>query len=84
LCSGEPTRERRSEVEIEARSENRRSTSPRRLLTSLAVSSVLLGPFAYLIYDAGVAQSAAAIAGVGLLLAAAIGVAWASQRGGPR
>jgi hypothetical protein len=35
------------------------------------------------IYDAGMAQSVAAIGGVGLLLAAAIGVAWASQRGGP-
>ena len=55
-------------------------TSPRRLLAAFAVTAVLLGPFTYGVYDAGLAQSAAAIGGLGILLAVALGVAWASQR----
>jgi hypothetical protein len=54
------------------------------MLGALALSSILLGPFAYVVYGAGLAQSAAAIAGAGVLLALALGVAWASQRGGGR
>ena len=65
----------RSEAEIETR-------HTRRLLAALAVSSLLLGPFAYVIYDAGLAQSAASIVGGALLLVLALGVAWASQRNG--
>ena len=46
----------------------------------LVVSALLLAPFTYLVYGAGLAQSAVAIAGLGLLLALALSVAWASQR----
>ena len=60
----------RSEAEIDAR----------RLLAALAVTALLLGPFTALVYRAGLAQSVAAIAGLGVLLALALGVAWASQR----
>ena len=55
-------------------------SSARRLLAALAVSSLLLGPFAYLVYDAGLAQSAVAVAGSVALLGLALAVAWASQR----
>ena len=47
---------------------------------SLALTALLLGPFTYLVYDAGVAQSAAAVGGLVILLAVALGVAWASDR----
>ena len=56
------------------------TSSPRRLLAGLAVTALLLGPFTYVVYDAGLAQSAAAVGGLVLLLALAIGVAWASER----
>ena len=65
---------------MERRSDHRPSTSPSRLLAALAVTAVLLGPFAYVVYGAGLAQSSAAVAGLGLLLVLALGVAWASQR----
>jgi hypothetical protein len=70
------------EAEIEARPDNPSSASPRRLLTAFAVSALLLVPFAYVVYGAGLAISAAAIAGLGILLASALGVAWASHRTG--
>jgi hypothetical protein len=56
------------------------SASPGRLLAGLAVTALLLGPFTYFVYDAGVAQSAASVGGLAILLAVAIGVAWASDR----
>ena len=52
----------------------------RHLLAALALTALLLAPFNFLVYGAGVAQSAAAVGGLGLLLALAIGVAWASER----
>ena len=52
----------------------------RRLLAALTVTALLLGPFTFVVYDAGVAQSAAAVGGLALLLGLAIGVAWASDR----
>ena len=67
---------------IEPRRDPGPSASPRRLLGALAVTALLLAPFNYLVYGAGFAQSAAAVAGLGLLLALALGVAWASQRKG--
>ena len=67
-------------AEIEPRPDHRPSDSPRRLLGALVVSALLLAPFTYLVYGAGLAQSAAAVGGLGLLLALALGVAWASQR----
>jgi hypothetical protein len=44
------------------------------------VTALLLGPFTFVVYDAGVAQSAAAVGGLEILLAVAIGVAWATDR----
>jgi hypothetical protein len=67
-----------------ARPDQRADGSTRRLLVALAVTAVVLGPFAYVVYGAGLAQSAMTIAGAALMLALAIGVAWASHRGGPR
>ena len=55
-------------------------TSPRRLLAAFAVTALLLGPFTHGVYDAGFAQSAAAVGGLGILLAVALAVAWASHR----
>ncbi len=52
----------------------------RRLLGGLAVTALLLGPFTALVYRAGLAQSAAAVGGLALLLCLALGVAWASNR----
>ena len=52
----------------------------RRLLAALAVTVLLALPFTYLVYDAGLAQSAAALGGFGIMLALAIGVAWAAER----
>ena len=54
--------------------------SARRLLIALAASILLAGPFTYLVYDAGVAQSALATAGSVVLLVFALGVAWAAHR----
>ena len=68
--SGAPTHAPRSEAEIEAA----------RLLAAFVLTALLLGPFTYLVYDAGVAQSTAAVGGLVILLALALGVAWASDR----
>jgi hypothetical protein len=51
----------------------------RRLLAALAVTALLMGPFAYVVYDLGFAQSATAVGGLAILLALALGVAWASH-----
>jgi hypothetical protein len=51
-----------------------------RLLGAFALTALVLGPFTYLVYDAGVAQSTAAVGGLVILLAVALGVAWASDR----
>jgi hypothetical protein len=50
------------------------------ILAALAVTAFVLGPFTYLVYGAGFAQSVAAVGGLALLLALAIGVVWASER----
>jgi hypothetical protein len=68
-------------VTITARAPNRDTASAGRLLGALAVSTILLGAFVYLVYGAGLAQSAVAIGGVVLLLVLALGVAWAANRG---
>ena len=60
--------------------DHRSTASPGRLLAGLAVTALLLGPFTYFVYDGNLAQSAAAVGGLVLLLAYAIGVAWASDR----
>ena len=54
--------------------------SARRLLMALAASLLLAAPFVYLVYDAGLAQSALATAGSVVLLGCALAVAWASHR----
>ena len=61
---------------------NRATPSAGRLLGALVLTSILLGPFAYLVYGAGLAQGAAAIGGSLILLVVALGVAWAANRGG--
>ena len=55
--------------------------SPGRLLVALALGVLLVGPFSYLVYDAGLAQSALAVAGSVALLGFALAVAWAANRG---
>ncbi len=44
------------------------------------MTALLVAPFTAVIYDAGLAQSAAAVGGLVLMLALALGVAWAAQR----
>jgi hypothetical protein len=51
-----------------------------RLLAALALTALLMGPLTYVVYGGGIAQSALAIAGLAILLALAVGVAWASDR----
>jgi hypothetical protein len=44
------------------------------------VTALLIGVMTLVVYDAGATQGAAAVGGLGLMLALAIGVAWASNR----
>ena len=54
--------------------------SPHRLLSALAATALLVGLLTYAVYDNGIAQSAVAVGGLAILLALAVGVAWASER----
>jgi hypothetical protein len=54
--------------------------SARRLLIALAAAILLAGPYTYVVYDGGLAQSGLAVAGSLLLLGLALAVAWASHR----
>ena len=56
-------------------------STPRRLLAALGASALLLGVFTYIVYGAGLGQSAVAVAGSVILLGLALAVAWASNRG---
>jgi len=52
----------------------------RRLLAALAVTALLVGAVTHLLYRGSVAQGATAVGGLAILLALAVGVAWASDR----
>jgi hypothetical protein len=65
---------------IEPRPDPGPSASARRLLAALALTALLIGLFTAVVYRGGLAQSAASVGGLGILLAVALGVAWASQR----
>jgi hypothetical protein len=52
----------------------------RRLLAALIVTALLVGAVSHVLYRGSLAQSATAVGGLAILLALAIGVAWASER----